>query len=40
MDIVDDMNCLHELTEGSLLRNLKIRYENNQIYVIDKFFKT
>ena len=30
---VDDMICLSDLTEGSLLWNLKIRYEKNQIYV-------
>lgn len=30
---VDDMICLSDLTEGSLLWNLKTRYENNQIYV-------
>ena len=30
---VDDMICLSDLSEGSLLWNLKIRYENNQIYV-------
>ena len=33
VDGVDDMICLSDLSEGSLLWNLKIRYENNQIYV-------
>lgn len=32
-DGVEDMTCLSDLTEGSLLWNLKTRYENNQIYV-------
>ena len=30
---IDDMICLSDLTEGSLLWNLKTRYERNQIYV-------
>lgn len=30
---LDDMICLNDLNEGSLLWNLKTRYENNQIYV-------
>ena len=37
-DSTDDMNCLSDLTEGSLLRNLKIRYDNNQIYVMKILF--
>ena len=35
---IDDMICLSDLTEGSLLWNLKTRYERNQIYV-SKFKK-
>jgi myosin heavy subunit len=35
---VDDMICLSDLTEGSLLWNLKIRYEKNQIYVSFKHY--
>ena len=30
---VDDMICLTDLNEASLLWNLKTRYEKNQIYV-------
>ena len=33
MQMVEDMNCLNELTMETLLWNLKIRYERNQIYV-------
>ena len=33
LDGVDDMICMSDLTEGSLLWNLKTRYERNQIYV-------
>lgn len=32
MEGADDMNSLSDLTEGSLLWNLKIRYEKSQIY--------
>ena len=32
-DGVDDMICLTDLNEASLLWNLKSRYEKNQIYV-------
>ena len=31
--MVEDMNCLNELTVETLLWNLKIRYDKNQIYV-------
>jgi myosin-15 len=32
MEGTDDMNRLTDLTESSLLWNLKVRYENHQIY--------
>lgn len=32
MEGADDMNSLSDLTEGSLLWNLKVRYEKSQIY--------